>query len=219
MAPLTRRHLLKAGAGAALFLVGCGADSGGVADAQPFPTADADPAAPDAPPMLDATPQCEEGPTEDNIQGPFYRAGAPMKSNLVEAGDPGVRITISGSVFTTSCQIVAGTLIDIWQADDAAVYDLAGFQYRGKVTAGADGVWTVDTIIPGNYLNGAQYRPAHIHVTVTAAGMTSVTTQLYFEGDPYNSIDPFIRPSLIMPLTDAPGGGKAARFDFVLAPV
>jgi hypothetical protein len=28
-----------------------------------------------------------------------------------------------------------------------------------------------------------------------------LTTQLYFEGDPYIKTDPFVRPSLIIPLT------------------
>jgi protocatechuate 3,4-dioxygenase beta subunit len=59
---------------------------------------------------------------------------------------------------------------------------------------------------------------------VSAPGNRRLTTQLYFAGDPYNDQDPFIEKSLIMQLTDAPGGagapdeGKAARFDFVLRP-
>ena len=74
-------------------------------------------------------------------------------------------------------------------------------------SSGSDGSYSFKTIIPGHYLNGSQYRPAHIHVTVTAAGHKSLTTQLYFEGDPYNSIDPFIEDSLIMP-PDEPGREK-----------
>jgi catechol 1,2-dioxygenase len=64
-------------------------------------------------------------------------------------------------------------------------------------------------------LNGAQYRPAHIHVKVSAPGFQTITTQLYFEGDKYNAIDPFIHASLIMPIRDM-NGVKTCPFDFSL---
>src|SRR5690606_34392367 len=100
-----------------------------------------------------------------------------------------------------------GAVLDFWQADDDGGYDNDGvadppageFVLRGKVESDAAGGFSLKTIIPGHYLNGNQYRPAHIHVTVSAPGFASLTTQLYFEGDPYNEIDPFIIDSLIMP--------------------
>ena len=84
--------------------------------------------------------------------------------------------------------------------------------------AGDDGGYRLDTIIPGHYLNGNQFRPAHIHVKVSAPGYQLLTTQLYFEGDPYNDIDPFIEAPLIMTLEEDDAGGKTAQFDFVLRP-
>jgi protocatechuate 3,4-dioxygenase beta subunit len=179
-----------------------------------------DPGTGGAPPDggLDATPQCEEEESEDNIEGPFYKEGAPPKSDLTENGMPGVRLTISGSVLGLTCEPLAGALIDVWQADDAGAYDAVGFILRGTLNADAEGHYSVKTIIPGHYLNGNQFRPAHIHVKVSAPGFVLLTTQLYIEGDPYNDIDPFIKDSLIMTLTDLPGGEKAATFNFVLAP-
>ncbi|HEX9709146.1 MAG TPA: hypothetical protein VGB42_04165 [Candidatus Thermoplasmatota archaeon] len=165
---------------------------------------------------LDATPQCEE--SEDNIEGPYYTEGAPLKSDLTENGMPGVRLTVSGSVLGLTCAPLAGALIDVWQADDAGAYDGVGFILRGKLNADAEGKYSFKTIIPGHYLNGAQFRPAHIHVKVSAPGFVLLTTQLYFAGDPYNESDAFIKDSLIMTLTDQPGGEKAAAFDFVLVP-
>jgi len=163
------------------------------------------------------TPECAE--TEDNIEGPFYKAGAPDKTSLYEAGMPGTRLTISGQVFgLDGCEALAGAVLDVWQADDAAVYDGAGYKLRGKLHPDADGKYVLETIIPGHYLNGAQYRPAHVHVKASAPGHVLLTTQLYFEGDPYNDIDPFIKPELIMTLSDGPNGEKLATFDFVLAP-
>jgi protocatechuate 3,4-dioxygenase beta subunit len=162
------------------------------------------------------TPECAE--TEDNIEGPYYLAGAPERNVLVDDTTVGVRLHLSGRVIRAAdCAILAGARLDFWQADHAGAYDAAGFNFRGQFSADADGRYTLETILPGRYLNGAQYRPAHIHVKVSAPGHTLLTTQLYFEGDPYNGVDPFIHESLIMALADAPDGGKSAEFDFVLA--
>lgn len=221
MKEFSRREVLVGGAGTALLVIaaGCGEEETSV------PLVDAPPGGGDAAgttdgpgQQLDATPQCEEGPTEDQIEGPFYRAGAPDKSVLVEDGDPGVRLSVSGKVLAVDCSVLAGALLDVWHADDAGAYDQTGYHFRGKLTAGGDGSYRFDTIIPGRYLNGAQYRPSHIHLKVSAPGFVLLTTQLYFEGDPFNDVDPFLHPSLIMPLTDDGAGGKLASFDFVLVP-
>jgi protocatechuate 3,4-dioxygenase beta subunit len=223
---LSRRSFLRGAAGgAAVLLAGsaaasCGGDSSesGPPDVS-VPPVDANPLTPDASP----TPSCVE--TEDNILGPYYKAGAPDRDTLYEPGDPGVRLTLTGTVFvrdqasyTPACTPLAAALLDVWQANDAAVYDSAGFNYRGKIYTANDGSYTLHTIIPGHYLNGAQYRPAHIHFRVsgTTTPTELLTTQLYFEGDPYNDIDPFILPSLIMPIIDDGAGGKLAMFDFVI---
>lgn len=61
------------------------------------------------------------------------------------------------------------------------------------------------------------FRPAHIHVKVSAPGHTLVTTRLYFEADEFNDGDPFILDPLIMGLDDDGAGGKRANFDFAIA--
>lgn len=176
---------------------------------------------------LEPTPVCAE--TEDNIEGPFYRQGAPFRSDIVDQGMEGVRLSVSGTVSGAGCaDRLPGALLDFWQADDAGHYDNDGsivplppdlFILRGKMTAGGAGEYALNTIIPGPYPNGGVFRPSHIHVKVSAPGYQALTTQLYFEDDPYAPTDPYIRDSLIMSLSDAPGGGKAATFNFVLAPV
>jgi protocatechuate 3,4-dioxygenase beta subunit len=163
------------------------------------------------------TPECGP-PTEDDIEGPFYTPGAPAKSTLVEPGMPGVLLTIAGRVTDTDCQPIANAILDVWQADDAGGYDTNGFLLRGIFTTDADGRYEIKSIVPGHYLNGAQYRPAHVHVKASGPGFASLTTQLYFEGDPYNEIDPFIDDALIMPVTDVSANEKACEFDFVLLP-
>lgn len=162
-------------------------------------------------------------PSADNIQGPYYRPDAPFRTDLTEAGMPGTRVTVSGRVLDPDCQPIQGALVDVWQADDEGDYDNDGandppngeYVLRGRMTADGDGAYSFRSLIPGHYLNGNQYRPAHIHVTVSAPGFVPLTTQLYFEGDPYNDIDPWFIEALMLLLTDV-GDEKTATFDFVL---
>lgn len=155
--------------------------------------------------------------TESNIEGPFYTPGAPSRSVLVTPEMPGTRLTVNGHVLGPDCEPVAGATVDVWQADASGAYDNKGFVLRGVMATDADGAFELVTIIPGHYLNGSTYRPAHIHVKASAPGYALLTTQLYFEGDPYNADDAWIRDSLIMTLEDM-GEGKRARYDIVLAP-
>ena len=211
---LKRREFLIGGA-AALAWAGCAVDgaAGGGADAGRGDPPDAGGGEPPA----DAMPgDCVA--TEGNIEGPFYKEGAPARMVLVTEDTPGTRITVSGRVLAADgCTPLAGATLDVWQADDAGAYDSAGFQLRGVLTTGADGSYEVLTIVPGHYLNGDTFRPAHIHVKASAEGHALLTTQLYFAGDPYNEGDPYIRDSLIMTPSENPDGSLSATFDFVLA--
>ena len=158
-----------------------------------------------------------ERATAANIEGPFYRGGAPHRSVLAVPDDEGERLHLVGSVISTRCEPLSGAVVDVWQANARGAYDNDSdrFRFRGVMTTDAHGRYDLRTIIPGRYLNGDRYRPAHIHIKVRAAGMRVLTTQLYFEGDPYNDGDPFIATSLIMPLARARDATQA-RFDFVL---
>ena len=59
---------------------------------------------------------------------------------------------------------------------------------------------------------------SHIHVKVSAKDFELLTTQLYFEGDPYNDSDAFIEDELIMPVETDADGRRNCVFDFVLIP-
>jgi protocatechuate 3,4-dioxygenase beta subunit len=171
-----------------------------------------------------ATPVCLE--THNNIEGPYYRRGAPQRSNLLEGRMGGVPLVIEGSVFGLGCGAgIADAELDIWQATADGHYDNDGtmrlppgaFLLRGRMKTDAQGRFRVTTVVPGHYLNGAQYRPAHVHAKLTARGFAPLTTQLYFPDDPYNQIDPFIHPSLVMAVSNE-ADARRARFDFVLRP-
>ncbi len=219
---LSRRELMKLGVlgGAGLWLLGCGSDGGGDIDTGlVMPDGSA--------PVVDgslittvdgATPSCDDD-TDINIEGPYYRAGAPVRNVLIDGATPGVKMSLAGTVRGLgTCAALAGATVDLWQADTNALYDSVGFAFRGKTTTDADGNYSFQTVVPGHYLNGAQYRPAHIHVKVSAPGYPLLTTQLYFEGDPYNAIDPWYLPTLLMKPRGAGAGLVGLGFDFVLKP-
>ena len=155
------------------------------------------------------------GATAANIEGPFYKAGAPNRAVLADAGERGERLVITGSVLTIDCEPIVGAELDVWHADAAGGYDNEGFHLRGKLVTDEKGRYEMRTIVPGRYLNGDTYRPAHVHVKLRAQGHRVLTTQLYFAGDPYNKVDPFIVESLIMKTMNTRVGLRAS-FDFVI---
>lgn len=119
-------------------------------------------------------------------QGPFYTVNAPNITNneLASSTEPGTRLIISGVVRTINCSLVIpNTEIDIWQANSAAIYDNTGFNLRGKTYSNSQGFYSFETVLPGKYLNGSQYRPRHIHFKITPPTFPTLTTQLYFQGD------------------------------------
>lgn len=131
-------------------------------------------------------PDCNPTTLDYYGQGPFYTSGPPMMENnqLASETEEGTRLIISGRVLNLACdQYLPNTLIDVWHADDAGAYDNDGYNLRGKTYSNEQGFYLFETIVPGKYLNGATYRPSHIHFKITAPGFPELTTQLYFEGD------------------------------------
>jgi len=155
-----------------------------------------------------------------NVEGPYYKAGAPENGTFVDDQTPGTRLILSGHVLDPICQPIAGAVLDIWQANNDGVYDSEGYKFRGKITVGADGAYQLGTIIPGRYLDngGANYRAQHVHFKITAPGFVSLTTQLFFAGDPFLRGDAFTEPSMVVELDDFGRVYAEGHFDFVLAP-
>lgn len=165
---------------------------------------------------LPPTPSCEE--TEDDPLGPYYSAGAPKRTTLIEPGMQGKRLVITGRVLSAgaTCAGLAGAELDVWQANDAGDYDNAGYRLRGVFVADPAANYRLETIVPGRYLNGSSYRPRHIHVIVRAPGHAPLTTQLYFAGDPFNASDGMFKERLLITPGDDGAGGEVAKFDFFL---
>jgi len=160
--------------------------------------------------------------TTDDILGPYYLAGSPNTAMVAAVDEPGTRLFLSGTVLSNDCLTpVPNAMIEVWQANNAAVYDTSpAFKLRGTMYSDANGLYAFESIVPGAYLNGAQYRPKHIHFKVTKPGFPELVTQLYFEGDPYIAADPWAsQPDAelrIIPLVAIDDDALEGRFDIVL---
>ena len=119
-------------------------------------------------------------------EGPFYTANPPVISagQLAGSTEVGTRIVISGRVRNLDCsKVIPNTIVDVWHANNAGQYDNTTYNLRGKTTSNNQGFYIFETVKPGKYLNGSQYRPSHIHFKITPPGFSLLTTQLYFTGD------------------------------------
>jgi protocatechuate 3,4-dioxygenase beta subunit len=200
----TRRAFLVEGVQAAsLVALGCSdAENSGIEGDGATPSPDAG---------ADASVGCAL--TRADIEGPFFTPDSPARTSFLEDGVTGTRLLLGGRLLDASCVPIAGAVLDVWQADEAGGYDDVAFRLRGHQIVDADGRYELTTIVPGRYLNGAQYRPAHLHCKVYVQGVMVLTTQLYFEGDPYNEVDPWFS-ELTMLRTESVADGLRADFDF-----
>jgi protocatechuate 3,4-dioxygenase beta subunit len=151
---------------------------------------------------LDAT-RAGLGGTRANVEGPLYRAGAPLRpdGNLLEhepSADADV-VTLTGRVTSARTGApIPGAELDFWQADEHGIYDNVGFHLRGIVRSGADGIYRARTVVPNDYcqhehdpigelyraLGRHSYRAAHIHLKVRADGFPPFTTQFFMANSP-----------------------------------
>lgn len=181
----------------------------------------------------------DQPPTAAQAEGPYYPTHKALDKDgdmTVVEGQAGVAtgepLTLSGHVLDTDGNPVEGAIVDIWQADSKGRYlhedapetsplDPA-FQYWAQLKTGADGAYSVKTIMPAAYAAVDDWvRPPHIHFKVARRGMHELTTQMYFEGNELNDKDQLFlaapeetRHTLLI----APKDGKAT-FNLVIKKV
>ena len=129
-----------------------------------------------------AAPVCK--PTKSDALGPFHLSGAPTRTVLADASEPGDRVIMSGTVRGPDCKTpLADAMVDVWHADSSGVYhsDTKTYRLRGQMKTDAQGRYQFESIYPGHY----DKRPRHYHFIFTMPGHTPLTTQCYFQGDPY----------------------------------
>jgi catechol 1,2-dioxygenase len=156
--------------------------------------------------------------SKGSIEGPYYLAGQkplPARCTLPMRED------------------------EIWLADDDGYY--SGFapgipdgNLRGVVTADDEGRFEIRAIRPAPYeipkdgptgrlIRAAgwhAWRPAHLHLMVSAPGHQTLTTQLYFTGGDYleSDIAQATKPELILDPQPGADGVLVSEYDFVLDP-
>lgn len=147
-------------------------------------------------------------------EGPYYTPNSPERSSLVEAGMGGTPLLVTGRVFEQDCQPITGAKVDFWQTDDQGQYDNSGYRLRGHQYTDENGVYALETIVPGQYPG----RTAHIHVKVFAPdGRELLTTQIYIPGLSDQTPDGIYRPELLaQDLEPEADGRRRLGFNFVV---
>jgi len=133
-------------------------------------------------------------PTTTDILGPFYRPGAPFKTDLVQPGTKGEILHFNGTVFGKDGKTpVNGALVEIWHCNEDGTYDNTSdnYIYRASFETAADGKYNFKTILPVPYAVSQELtRPAHIHMRISGnKGTQDLVTQIYFKGDKNLSSD------------------------------
>ena len=131
-------------------------------------------------------------PTTSDILGPFYRPGAPLRSNIVPVGEDGIPFFVKGRIFGNDGKTpLHNAIVEAWQCDMDEVYDNTtdDFRYRGRVKTDASGAYAFQTLMPPPYIVGDDWRPAHIHMRISHDSFQDLITQIYFKGDPNIRID------------------------------
>jgi catechol 1,2-dioxygenase len=177
------------------------------------------------------------------IEGPYYVPGAPERgadASILERDEPGTPLVWEGVIKSVDGTVLAGGKLDVWQDDIQGYYSQFSegqpqWNLRGIFTVGDDGRFRVHTIKPAPYQiphDGATgklieaagwhaWRPAHIHVKVSAPGHETLTAQLYFPGDDHNDDDiaSAVKPELILDPQPQADGTLLVSYDVVLDPI
>tara|TARA_B110000503_G_C7135905_1_gene408771 strand:+ start:680 stop:1516 length:837 start_codon:yes stop_codon:yes gene_type:complete len=179
--------------------------------------------------------------TEPTILGPFHVQGSPFMDNgasivkrSLTDGEPAI---VRGRVLDIEGNPVVGAVIDVWQTDANGKYDIqdssdvAG-NLRGRFKSDADGRYEFKTIRPVPYpipadgpvgkmlrsVNRHEWRAAHIHAIVEAAGFTSVTTHIFDKDSDFLDSDTVfgVKGSLIKTFIKQNDGVLLLDHDFIL---
>ena len=184
-----------------------------------------------------------QGGTESNVEGPFHVPDAQLLERPyvlpMREAEPGERLVFSGTVRSTDGSPLAGAMVDVWQASAAGEYSnfhptVPEGNLRGRLTTDATGRFEFETIVPPSYgipdagataqlleaLGRHLIRPGHIHFKLSHPACRPLTTQIYFEGDPYIDSDVVgaVKDSLVVGLVRNGEADTRCSYDFVLTP-
>ncbi|WP_406634614.1 catechol 1,2-dioxygenase [Amycolatopsis sp. WGS_07] len=176
------------------------------------------------------------------IEGPYYVPDAPEQgargSVPSRENEPGTPLVWTGQVTSTTGAALGGAKVELWHADADGLYSqfapgIPEWNLRGTFTTDDEGRFEIHTVRPAPYqipTDGAcgkliaaagwhAWRPAHLHVKVSAPGHELLTAQLYFPGDEHNDDDiaSAVKPELLLDPRPAENG-ETIEYNFVLDP-
>lgn len=183
--------------------------------------------------------------SKGSIEGPYYVPGSPTlpaECTLpMREDEPGTPLLFRGQVTDVSGDALPGAKIELWHADDFGFYSqfapgLPEWNLRGTIIADDSGRFEINTVQPAPYqipTDGScgrlieaagwhAWRPAHLHLKVSAPGHELLTAQLYFQGDEHleDDIATAVKPELVIaPSPKADGTGNEVSYNFTLDPL
>ncbi|QXQ09861.1 catechol 1,2-dioxygenase [Paeniglutamicibacter sp. Y32M11] len=179
-----------------------------------------------------------------SIEGPYYIPESPEQKSpatiSMREDEQGTPLLFQGQVRSTDGSALSNAKIELWHADEEGFYsqfapNIPEWNLRGSFIADEEGNFQINTMQPAPYqipTDGAcgqliaaagwhAWRPAHLHLKVSAPGHELLTAQLYFPGDAHNDDDiaTAVKPELLLEIKPATeGSGVQTTYDFVLDP-
>jgi len=181
--------------------------------------------------------------SKGTIEGPYYVPDAPALPGVstlpMREDEAGTPLLFQGQVTGVSGEPLSGALLEMWQADDDGLYaqfapGIPPWNLRGAIETDDAGRFAVRTIQPAPYqipTDGScgkliaasgwhAWRPAHLHLKVSAPGHQTLTAQLYFRGGEHveDDVASAVKPELVIDPQPTGDGGNQVTYDFVLDP-
>lgn len=188
--------------------------------------------------------------TESTVEGPFHSPGSPRRAfgeSIAERRE-GIPLWLYGRVTAVDGSPIANAEVDVWQNGPTRLYgvqdpDAPPGHLRGVFRTRDDGTYAVLGVRPTPYsipqdgpvgamlraTGRGSWRPAHVHVAVSAPGYRAVVTHIFDEESEYLTSDAVfaVKPSLVRKFEsrsaadpDRPNGVEGAwcsvRMDFAL---
>jgi protocatechuate 3,4-dioxygenase beta subunit len=160
------------------------------------------------------------GATESTVLGPFHAAGSPLReygeSMIGQAA--GTPAWVYGRVLDVEGAPIPGAELDVWQNGDNRLYAVQDPEapedhLRGRFRSRADGSYAFVGVRPVPYTIPSDgpvgrmlaasgrhpWRPAHIHLIVSALGYETLTTHIFDQTSEYLDSDAVfaVKPSLL----------------------
>ena len=160
------------------------------------------------------------GATESTVLGPFWTPNAPKRgyAESTAEGAGGTPALVRGRVLDQDGRAIAGAELDIWQNGDNRLYAVQDAEapeahLRGRFYSREDGTYAFVGVRPVPYtiphdgpvglmLDATRrhpWRPAHIHMIVSAPGFQRLQTHIFDAESAYLDSDVVfaVKPSLV----------------------